>query len=249
MKVSVRLISAAFSRVFRTSKEVSRELGPQLGSAVQIVSKLGAKRIREFIAALPIFVLFVRELLRQRADVQAQKQLFVVGAAAALSTLGLVMLGGVLSSLPVQVLLLFTHPFIGIPLLVSEGLAIAAVMVLLVWLIIYALNFVLADDPAYQRIRDEFLPPSTQAVLADVQAEIENGGADLESLRNVVQERLKARGSKADAEKLEKELQRLEKRFRGKAISRLSKVAREPEAEVVAVQPRVRRIDPIKRNS
>ncbi len=61
--------------------------------------------------------------------------------------------------------------------------------------------------------------------------------ADLEALRTVVEERLKARGSKADAEKLERELQRLEKLFRGKAITRLSKAAEHSETEI-AIQPK-----------
>lgn len=229
MKIPTSLIFAVFSRVFRTSKEATRELGPQLNAAMQSISKIGTKRMKEFIAALPIFVLFVRELLRQRGEVQAQKQLFIIGAAAALSTLGMVVLGSMLSSLPIQILLLVTHPFIGIPLLLSEGLVIVIIMVMLSWLIIYALNFVLADDPTYQRIREQFLPPNTQAVLADIQAEIESSGADLEALRRVVEERLKARGSEEDAEKLEKKLQRLEKRLRDVALSRLSNAAKKHE--------------------
>lgn len=229
MKIPVRLISTVFSRVFRTSTEVTRKISPQLGAAVQGVTKIGAKRLKEFISALPIFILFLRELLRQRNQVQAQKQLAIIGAAAALSTLGLVVLGGVLSSLPVQVVLLFTHPFVGIPLLVSGGLVITSIMVVLVWLIIYVLNFMLEDDPAYQRIREQFLPASTQDVLTDIQAEIESSGADLQALRTVVEERLMVRGSKADAEKLEKNLQRLERRVRNKASVRLAEVAKQAE--------------------
>jgi len=229
MQIPVRLLTALFSSVFKTTKEVSRGLGPQLSAAVQSISKIGMKRMKEIIAALPIFVLFVRELLRQRNEIQAQKQLFIVGAAAALSTLGLVVLGSVLSSLPVQLLLLFSHPFLGIPLLCSEGLVIVIVMVVIVWLIIYALNFVLADDPAYQRIREQILPPDTQSVLAEIQTEIESGGADLEALRRVIEERLKVRGSKADADKLEKELKRLEKRLRNIAFERLAKTGKNRE--------------------
>jgi hypothetical protein len=102
-------------------------------------------------------------------------------------------------------------------------------MIVLLWLIIYVLNLVLADDPAYQRIRDEFLPRETQAVLADVQSEIERGGTDLEALRKVVEERLMARGTKGDAEKLEKGLQRLEKRFISRSSARLEEVVARAE--------------------
>jgi hypothetical protein len=231
MKVPIRLLTATFSRVFQTSKEATRELRPQLVSAVQGVSKIGSKKLKEFFLSLPIFIVFFRELLRQRSQVQAQKQLFIIGAAATLSTLGLVILTGVMSSLPVQLLLVITHPYIGIPLLVSGGMIIATVTVLLVWLIIYVLNIVMQDDPVYQQIREKFLPSSTQEILAEVQAEIESSGADLEKLRKVVEENLKERGSKANAKKLEKDLQKLEKRFRSKATDRLSKAVKKADLE------------------
>lgn len=231
MSIATRLTSTVFSRVFRASKDVTRDLAPQLNAAVRSVSKIGLKRVKEFIAAVPIFILFVRELLRQCDQVESQKQLIIIGAAAALSTLGLALLGGLLSSLPVQVLLLFTHPWVGVPLLVSGWSVIASIMLVIVWLIIYVLNLVLKDDPAYQRIRDQFLPPSAQEILSELQVEIESGGANLDALRAVVEEKLKVRGSKADANKLEKELQRLEKRFRSRAHAKLADAAEQSEAE------------------
>ncbi|OFZ66061.1 MAG: hypothetical protein A2V79_10650 [Betaproteobacteria bacterium RBG_16_56_24] len=233
MSIATRLTSTVFSRVFRASKDVTRDLAPQLNAAVRSVSKIGVKRVKEFIAAVPIFILFVRELLRQRDQVESQKQLIIIGAAAALSTLGLVLLGGLLSSLPVQLLLLFTHPWVGVPLLVSGWSVIASIMLVIVWLIIYVLNLVLKDDPAYQRIRDQFLPPSAQEILSELQAEIESGGASLDALRAVVEEKLKVRGSKADANKLEKELQRLEKRFRSRAHVKLADAAEQSESEKI----------------
>lgn len=234
MSIATRLTSTVFSKVFRASKDVTRDLAPQLNAAVRSVSRIGVKRVKEFIVAVPIFILFVRELLRQRDHVDAQKQLIIIGAAAALSTLGLVLLGGLLGSLPVQLLLLFTHPWIGVPLLVSGGLVIASIMLVLVWLIIYVLNLVLADDPVYLRIRDQFLPLSAQEILSDLQTEIESGGADLDALRAVVEEKLKARGSKADANQLERDLQRLEKRFRSRVHAKLTDAAEQSEsAEIV----------------
>jgi len=230
MTITTRLVSTVFSRVFRASKDVIRESRPQLDSIVINVSKIGVKRIREFVAALPIFILFVRELLRQRHQVEAQKQLLIIGAAAALSTLGLVVLGSLLSSLPFQLLLLVTHPFVGLPLLLSESLVISSIMVVLVWLIIYVLNLALADDLAYQRIRKEFLPASAQSALADVQAEIEGGGVDLARLSAVVEERLRERGVGADAKKLEKQLRRVEKRIRRKVLPRLAEAERQSES-------------------
>lgn len=233
MSIATRLTSTVFSRVFRASKDVTRDLAPQLNAAVSSVSKIGVKRVKEFIVAVPIFILFIRELLRQRDQVESQKQLIIIGAAAALSALGLVLLGGLLSSLPVQLLLLFTHPWVGVPLLVSGWLVIASIMLVIVWLIIYVLNLVLKDDPAYQRICDQFLPPSAQEILSELQVEIESGGANLDALRAVVEEKLKVRGSKADANKLEKELQRLEKRFRSTAHAKLADVAEQSESEKI----------------
>lgn len=216
---------------------MTRDLAPQLNAAVRSVSRIGVKRVKEFIVAVPIFILFVRELLRQRDHVDAQKQLIIIGAAAALSTLGLVLLGGLLGSLPVQLLLLFTHSWIGVPLLVSGGLVIASIMLVLVWLIIYVLNLVLADDPVYLRIRDQFLPLSAQEILSDLQTEIESGGADLDALRAVVEEKLKARGSKADANQLERDLQRLEKRFLSRVYAKLADAAEQSEsAEIVSTK-------------
>jgi hypothetical protein len=230
MSIATRLTSTIFSRVFRASKEEKRDIAPQLNAAVRSVSKFGVKRMKEFIAAVPIFILFVLELLRQRDQVESQKQLIIIGAAAAFSTLGLVLLGGLLSSLPVQVLLLFTHPWVGIPLLVSGWSVIASIMLVLVWLNIYVLNLALKDDPAYQRIRDQFLPPSAQEILSELQVDIESGGTNLDALRTVVEEKLKVRGSKADANKLEKELQRLEKRFRSRAHAKLADAAEQLES-------------------
>ena len=106
-----------------------------------------------------------------------------------------------------------------------------------VWLIIYVLNLVLADDPVYLRIRDQFLPPSAQEVLSDLQTEIESGGADLDALRAVVEEKLKARGSKADANQPERDLQRLEKRFRSRGHAKLTDAAEQSEcAEIVSTK-------------
>lgn len=229
MSIAQRLATAAFARVFRASGETVNRARPQLNAAVSAIAKIGPKKIKEFLLSLPIFLAFVRELLRERGQLEAQKQLFIIGAAASLSTLGLVILGGVLSSLPMQLLLLFTHPWLGIPLLFSSGLVISAVMIVIVWLIVYVLNLVLSNDPAYQRVRDRFLPPSAQAVLAEVQAEIEASGASIDALRKVVEERLIVRGSKADSKKLERQLIRLEKRLGSASSARLSKTLQQSE--------------------
>jgi hypothetical protein len=214
MKVPARVLGTVFSRVFRSPAKSTASILPALSSAVEAVSRLGANRLKEFLAALPIFVVFLRELLRRRNEVGSQKQLVIIGAAAAFSTLVLVALGGLLGSLPVQLVLLVTHPWVGLPLFLSTGLVLSSIMAALVWLIVYVLNVALSDDPIYRDVRDKFMPPTTREILATLQNEIEDSGADIEALREAVEERLKARASAADAAKLEKELQRIESQLR-----------------------------------
>jgi hypothetical protein len=143
--------------------------------------------------------------------------------------LGLIILGSTLGSLPVQIGLLFTYPWLGIPLLVSGGLTIAAIVIVLVWIIVYALNFVLAEDPAFRRIRDEFLSPDAKAVLLDIQKEVEGSGADLEKIRTVVEEQLQERGAKGNPKKLDKMLTRFERRLSPKVARVSEKVARKSQ--------------------
>jgi len=224
MSATTRIASAVFSRVFTVPKEMMQKAGPQLNAVVMSVLNIGKGKVKEFIAALPILILFVRELLRQRKQAQAQKQLYIVGTAAALSALGSVVIGVLLSSLPVQLLLLITHPFLGLSLLVAQTFVIAAVITALAWLIIYVLNYIMADDPVYQKIRDEFLPPNTRSILTEMQTEIENGKADLDILKDVVEKYMKENGSEADAEKLEGILKRLEQRTKGKVHTLLDKM-------------------------
>lgn len=226
MRVPNWVTTKVFSKVFGSSKKEARSVAPTVGMAVQAISRFGTERVKEFFLALPIFVLFVRELLRQRHELEAQKQIVIIGAAASVSTLGIVVLVGVLGSLPVQLLLLVSHPYLGVPLLVTQGLTIALIVTVLVWLVVYVLNFVLEGDATYQRIRAQIIPPNAQQMLAELQSEIERSGADLRSLRKVVQKELIERGSKADARKVEKTLARLEKRIHRRLSDQFEKVVK-----------------------
>lgn len=223
MTISTGLLTRVVSRVFELPKDVSSELIPEVERAVSGIAKVGARQVKEMVLALPIFLLFVRELLSRRNEFEAQKQLFVIGAAAAFSTLGMVILGTALSSLPVQILLLFSNPALAIALLTSGGLFIAAVIVLLSWLIIYALNFVLDDDPAFQKIRDEFLPPETKALVKDIEKAVRKGGGDPDKLGKAVAKGLKARGKGANAAELEKSLTRVHGRLQARDAERAVK--------------------------
>ena len=226
MSVSTGLVTNLVKRVFGMPAEVAAEIMPELEKAAGGIAKVGARQVKDMILSLPIFILFVRELLSRREELAAQKQLFVIGAAAAFSTLGLVILGTALSSLPVQILLLFSNPALAIFLLTSGSLFISAVIILLAWLIIYALNFVLADDPAFQKIRDQMLSPEAKKVLKDVEKAVKKSGADPEKMRRAIGKALKTRGKKSDAEKLEKGLKRVHGKLQPSAAKSPSKKTR-----------------------
>lgn len=235
MNVMKGLLTKVVQRVFALPGEVSAELMPELEKAASGIAKIGARQVKDMILALPIFLLFVRELLRRREEFAAQKQLFVIGAAAAFSTLGLVVLGTALTNLPVQILLLFSNPALAIFLLTSGGLFIAAVIILLSWLIIYALTFVLADDPIFEKVRDEFLTPRAKKVLRNVEKAVRNGGADPEKMRRAVEKALKSRGKSSDARKLEKSLGRVQRKLKSPPTGRS---ARSPKATGAARKTR-----------
>lgn len=219
MKALAGLIQWFVGRVFGAPKGQSRALMPEIVKAVEAISKFGGTRVKEMILALPILLLFVRELLRNRKQLQAQKQLFVIGAAAALSTLGLTVLGGLLSSLPFQIALFFAHPWAAIALFTSGGLLAACVIIVLAWLIIYALTFVLSDDPEFQKVRDIVLTPQSKQMLEQVEAAIEQAGGDVEKLREFASEQLETLGRRAEPAAVEKDLGRMDK-LAGKRLSR-----------------------------
>lgn len=225
MVIIDKLLGKLLDRVFGAKKEKSAPIVSELQTAVQAIAKIGARRVKEIILALPIFVRFVGELFRNRAQLQAKKQLFVVGAAAALSTLGLTTLATVLGSLPFQFVLLFSHPWLAVALFTAGGLTISCVIVVLVWLIIYALSFVLDDDPTFQRIRDEVLSPGAKEMLADVQTTIEREGGDIAALGEFARVQLEEKGASADPLKVEKDLERLESRVKRAGRSRRARKA------------------------
>lgn len=219
------ILGKVFSFVFRASKETSKDASAELVAAFNAVRRIGTARIKEFILALPIFIEFVRQLLKHRANISAKKQLYIIGAAASLTTLGLLVVVSVLSSLPVQLLLILSYPVIGIPLLVSGGLVISTITIVMAWLIIYFLNLMMADDPIYQMVREQYVPKHTQEVLDAVKVDLEQSGADMQKLRTVMENQLQARGSDADPQKLNAKLEKLESRLQSKAFTRMAGIA------------------------
>lgn len=207
--IVLRIIEVAFRWVFKTSKETSEKAKQDLVVAVGSLAKMGVARLREFLAAIPMFVLFVRELIIRRKEFEAQSELMLVGAGAALTTLLTIFFVGTLSALPTQIALILAYPLLGIPLLFATGLTLSALVVFLVWIIIFVLNLAFADSLIFRDVRDRFLTKKTQEILIEVQNQIENSGADLTSLSAVVEQSLIDRGAKGNAEKVEGKLRQV----------------------------------------
>lgn len=223
MNVPIKAAAAVFSRVFQASRESTKSIAPQLEQGLKSLSKIGTTKMKEFLVAIPLLVQFVIVLVRNREKFESQKKLLIIGVAATLATLLLTALSFTLGSTIFQFGLLFVHPLAAFALFSSEKLLITSIVVFLTWLIIYVLNTALADDPQFKEIRDGFLPQSAQEILNEVQNEVENGGlAKLDELRKVVEQHLMANGSKADVTKVERQLQRIERRLKGKAFAKMA---------------------------
>jgi hypothetical protein len=214
-----------FSKVFGVTKAKIEEMGPSLASIVDKVSKIGVSKMRDFLLALPIFILFVRELIKRRDEIESRNRLLIIGAAAALVTLGLVVMFALLTSLPIQIMLLITHFGIGLALLTSETIVVASIIVVMLWFIIFILNTTLGDDLIYQEIRAETVSSPASELIDEIEREVKQATNDLDSLRNTLRDSLVQRGTKTDAAKVEKKLRRIEKAFKKKVESKINQVA------------------------
>lgn len=225
MGLRSKAASAAFSKVFGSSRTASKSVSPQLGAMVGAVASAGGKRIFEFMVAIPVFMCFIRELLANRDRVDARKRLIIVGSAAAMSTLGLTFVVFFITSLPFQIAFTFSNPVLGFLLFFSGGIIIPAIIVSLVWLIIYVLNCAMEGDPVFQEVKQRLLPADVGDLIRSLSDDIERSGVNLTDLRTVVEERIVAKGSESDAGLAEKDLAKLEEKLKGKWSHRLKRLA------------------------
>jgi hypothetical protein len=206
------VLGTIFSWVFKTSKETTQSAKEDIFKATIALSNIGGKRLREFLSAVPMLILFVRELVVKRKQFDAKSEMMILGAGVALGTLFTISIFSALSSISLQAMLLFTYPIVGIPLFFATQSVLVAIVVFLVWLIAFVLNTAFATSANFVEIRNRFLPESTQEMLESVQSEVAHSGADLQLLNEVVTQSLNQRGINADADALTKRLDRAAKK-------------------------------------
>lgn len=218
--IAANIVGAVFEWVFKANKDVVRSARTDIYSAVKGLSKLSGKQLREFLAAIPIFVSFVIVLVENRKKLDAQKELIIIGAGAALGTICTWLVVSVLTATTVQLSLAVAWPMLGVPLLVSTSAFIFAIVVFLVWAIVFALNTALSSNENFRHIRDQFLKPKSIEMLglvSDTIAGVEaNDTAEqkhekrskLSSIGEVVNEALSAQGEKANTEAVVENLKR-----------------------------------------
>lgn len=223
LKIFGVILVRLFGFIFKTSKEASQTAGDELMQMFTAISKIGGIRIKEFLATIPIFIEFFLHLIKEKDKLENGRQLLLVGAAAALSSLIGFLVVSVLGSWAVQLALIVSFPLLGIPLFLTTGLAITTIIVLFVWLVIFVLNKALAADPAYQEIRDKYLTKDAKQILLDIETEIKQNqispalvaedASSPEHLYLLVDKQLREKGAQADASKVIFKLEKIKNKL------------------------------------
>lgn len=235
LKILASILVYIFGFVFKASKETAQSAGNELVQIFTALSKIGGGQIKEFLATIPIFLEFFIHLIRNRDQLENRRQILLVGAATALSSLLGILIVSVLGSWTVQFALVVAFPLLGIPLFLATGLAITTIIVLFIWLVIFVLNKALEDDPAYQKIRDGYLTPKTIKILSDIETVVKQDQITLpsaaapntEHLYQIIEKQLCEQGAKADASKVILKLEKIKTKLsnnKGK-MERFNKVS------------------------
>ncbi len=229
---ALTLLGKIFSWLFQTSKDATDNAKEDLFSAVKALVRIGGSKLREFLAAVPIFVLFVRELVVRRKELGSDAELMVLGAGSVLAVLLTSVVVTLMSGLAFQSLLLMTWPVVGIPLFFATSISIFSVVIFLVWIIIFVLNSAFSENSIFIEIRNKFIPDSARALLDTLQIEVEKSGANLNALSALVSESLNKRGVDTDGRKLEDHLKKLAeskllKRFRDAEEYNITNISQE----------------------
>lgn len=210
------IVLKVFEKVFDVAKGTSEHCRKELTLVYDALASIGVKRLREIVFAVPVFVLFIRELIRRRDQLQAQNRLYVVGAGAALSTLLAVIAGGLITGLPFQIAFFLAHPALAIIIFTSGTTVVTAAVAVIVWLTIYVLTLVLADDPIFQEVYKRFVSADLHEMFQDVSTQVSQQGEQITQLQNLVGEQLLARGMAADPTKIDRQLFRWERLIKRK---------------------------------
>ena len=223
LKILGVILIRLFGFFFKTSNETAQTAGDELLQIFTAISKIGGNRIKEFLATIPIFIEFFVHLIKEKDQLENGRQLLLVGAAAAFSSLVGFLIVSVLGSWTVQIGLIFAFPLLGVPLFVATGLAITTIIVLFVWLVIFVLNKALAADPAYQKIRDKYLTQKAKQILLDIEAVVKHDqitpilvapdAPNPEHLYRLIENQLREQGAKADVSKVILKLDKIQKKL------------------------------------
>lgn len=207
--LALAILGKIFGWIFQTSRAAIDDAKEDIFSAVKALFRIGGPKLREFLASVPIYVLFVRELVVRRNELGSKAELMVLGAGSALGVLLTSIVVTLMSGLAFQSLLLISWPLVGIPLFFATSISIFSVVVFLVWIIVFVLNTAFSKNPIFLEIRDKFLPEEARGLLDTLQAEVEKSGADLDTLSSLVSESLNKRGKGADGKKLADRLEQV----------------------------------------
>ena len=217
LKILGSILVYLFGFVFKASKETAQSAANELVELFTALSKIGGSQIKEFLATIPIFLEFFIHLIKNKDQLENGRQLLLVGAATALSSMIGLLIVSVLGSWTVQLALVVAFPLLGVPLFLATGLAITTIIVLFIWLVIFVLNKALADDPAYQKIRDGYLTPKTIKILSDIEAVVKQDQitspsaavSNTEHLYQIIENQLFEQGAKADVSKVILKLEKI----------------------------------------
>tara|TARA_R110001583_G_scaffold195553_2_gene376058 strand:- start:3188 stop:3958 length:771 start_codon:yes stop_codon:yes gene_type:complete len=193
-KLILVLVRFFFGWIFRATKEDSKNASELLVKGARALSSLGGKRLRDFLVAMPLFMLFIRELVVQREKLGSKHELLIVGAGAALGTLMTAVTVSILTSLPFQFMLLVAHPIFGVSLIASSTLLITSIVVLMVWLNMHLLNSVFEENEIFISIKNSFIPSREQALLTEIGDAVLSSGVDVAMLESVAEAGLITRG-------------------------------------------------------
>jgi hypothetical protein len=212
VKTLLFIFGKMFQRIFKTNSEVFERAQSDIFAAAKAVMGLSGEQIRDFLAAVPIFLKFVTKLVERRHEFGNKAQLLIVGAGVVLGSLPIFLTLSVIGSLPFQIFFIFANPALGIPLFVSTQAFMCAATVFLTWIVIFVLNSAFSDNPVFQEVRDEFLSPNERDILNTVQEVVQDSGAEIDKLSDIVSEGLGMRGERVDPEKIEVQLDKVNQR-------------------------------------
>jgi hypothetical protein len=229
------LVTRIFKKVFNLNKDSVRDVEDDLANLIKALLRLGGKEIREFIAAVPIFMKFVAQLVERRSEFKNGSPLMLVGAGAVLGSVPVILSVSLLSSLPIQLSIFLANPFLGLALIFSTQAVIFAVVVLVVWVTIFVLNKAFANDPLYLQIRDEFLSPQQRSVLDTVSEQVSDQGESLEKITSMVEQSLKAQGEAGSAKEIGERLSKKEDQLEAQFEHAAHKAANKDTAEFTAI--------------